>query len=176
MIIAYNGWEPAIAEDAFIAPNATIVGNVEVQSGVSVLFGAVLRGDHGRVVVGEGSNVQDNAVLHAPGGGLTLIGKNVVIGHGAMVEGCQIGDRAVIGMNAVVLKNAVVGEWTMLAAGSVVPEGQEIPARVMAAGVPAQVKKELGDETQAWMEVAAEAYHEFRDSYRAMGLDARETT
>src|SRR5439155_26124247 len=103
----------------------------------SVWFGAVLRGDFERIVIGEGSCIQDNAVIHAAEGLPTIIGANVTVGHGAMLEGCVVEDGAVISMGAIVLQRARVRSGALVAAGSVVREGQEIPAGVVAAGVPA---------------------------------------
>jgi carbonic anhydrase/acetyltransferase-like protein (isoleucine patch superfamily) len=166
VIIEYKGHKPVIAPGAFVAPNATLIGKVEIKAGASVWFGAVLRGDHGRIVVDEGSSVQDNVVLHAPEDGLTHIGKNVVVGHGSVLEGCRIGDGAVIGMNTTVLVGAVIGEQAMLAAGSVATDGTEIPPRTLAAGVPAKVKKELDGKALRWIEYGAQAYHKFAEEYQ----------
>lgn len=168
MILEYKGHKPQIAPDVFIAPNATIIGKVEIQAGANVWFGAVLRGDHGRIVIGAGTSVQDNSVIHAPLGGQTIVGQNVIIGHGSVLEGCTIGDGVVVGMSSTVLHNVTVGEMTMLAAGTVVPDGMQIPARVLAAGVPAKVKKELEGKTLGWVEHGAAAYHELAADYLAM--------
>ena len=167
MIIPYKGRTPKIAPDAFIAPTAVIIGNVEIGEGASVWYGAVLRGDHGRIVIGRGSNVQDNATLHAPEDGATLIKENVTIGHGAVLEGCVVESGALIGMNAVVLHNAAIGEQAMIAAGSVVTEGLAIPPRTLAAGVPAKVKKELDGSSAQWVSRAAAKYRELAKDHRA---------
>jgi carbonic anhydrase/acetyltransferase-like protein (isoleucine patch superfamily) len=126
----------------------------------------VLRADHGRIVIGRGSNVQDNATLHVPENGTTIIKDNVTIGHGAVLEGCVIENGALIGMNAVVLQNATVGEQAILAAGSVATEGMRIPPRMLAAGVPARVKKELQGSSAHWISMAAATYRELAVQHR----------
>ncbi len=166
MLIPYKGHTPNIAPNAFIAPTAVIIGNVEIGEGASVWYGAVLRGDHGRIVIGRGSNVQDNATLHVPENGTTLIQENVTIGHGAVLEGCVVENGALIGMNAVILQNATIGEQAMIAAGSVVKEGTLIPPRTLAAGVPAKVMKELDGRSAQWVSVAAARYRELAQDHR----------
>jgi carbonic anhydrase/acetyltransferase-like protein (isoleucine patch superfamily) len=166
MIIPFNGCTPQIAPNAFIAPTAVLIGDVEIGEGASIWYGAVLRGDHGRIVIGRGSNVQDNATLHVPENGTTVIKDNVTIGHGAVLEGCVVESGALIGMNAVVLQNATVGEQALLAAGSVVTEGMTIPPRTLAAGVPARVKKELVGNSADWIRMASSTYRELASRHR----------
>ncbi len=173
MLIEYEGKRPQIAENVFIAPTAVLIGDVRVEAGASIWFGAVIRADHGTIVIGAGSSIQDNATLHVPEGSFTIVGENVTVGHGAALEGCRIGARSVVGMNAVVLQGAEVGEEVMIAAGSVVGQGAHIPARTLAAGVPATVKKELGGQALDWVATAAEAYHHLRSQYLAQGIDRR---
>lgn len=164
-ILAFEGKEPRVADDAFIAPTAVLIGDVVVEEGASVWFGAVLRGDFNRIVVGAGSTVQDNSVLHTAEDLPTVIGSNVTVGHLSMLEGCTVEDGALIGMGSIVLNRARVGRRAMLAAGSVVREGGEIPPEVLAAGVPAQVKKELGGSSSEWVEMAAREYQALRLKY-----------
>jgi carbonic anhydrase/acetyltransferase-like protein (isoleucine patch superfamily) len=166
MIIPYHGRAPKIAPDAFVAPTAVLIGDVEIGEGASIWYGAVLRGDDGRIVIGRGSNVQDNATLHAPKNGVTLIKDHVTIGHGAVLEGCNVESGAVIGTNAVVLHNVTIGEQAMLAAGSVATEGMTIPPRALAAGVPAKVKKELDGSAAHWVSMAAAHYRELASRHR----------
>jgi carbonic anhydrase/acetyltransferase-like protein (isoleucine patch superfamily) len=172
---AFEGREPQIAESAFVAPTATLIGEVVLESEASVWFGAVLRADFDRIVVGAGSCVQDNAVLHAAKGLPTSLGANVTIGHAAMLEGCIVEDGALISMGAIVLQGARVGAGALVAAGSVVREGQEIPAGVVAAGVPAVVKKAVDGSSRRWLETAAAEYRELRRRYLEE-LTAREET
>jgi carbonic anhydrase/acetyltransferase-like protein (isoleucine patch superfamily) len=165
MIIPHRGKTPAIAPDAFIAPTAVLIGDVEIGAGASIWFGAVLRGDHGRIVIGPGSNVQDNATLHAPEDGATIIEKNVTVGHGAVLEGCLVKHEALIGMNAVIVHGATIGEQAMVAAGSVVVEGMRVPPRTLAAGVPAKTKKVLDGSLLQWVEGSAAVYRHLAREY-----------
>jgi carbonic anhydrase/acetyltransferase-like protein (isoleucine patch superfamily) len=166
MIIPFHGQAPRVAPDAFIAPTAVVIGNVEIGAGASVWFGAVLRGDHGRIVVGAGSNVQDNATLHAPEGGETVLEDEVSVGHGAVLEGCVVRRGALIGINAVVLHGVTIGERAMVAAGAVVPEGMAVPPETLAAGVPARVKKALDGSALGWVNRAAGVYRELAQEFR----------
>jgi carbonic anhydrase/acetyltransferase-like protein (isoleucine patch superfamily) len=165
VIIALDGKTPQVAPDAYIAPTAVLIGDVTVHAGASVWFGAVLRGDNDAIVIGKGSNVQDNCVIHCATELPTVVGENVTVGHMAMLEGCEIGDGALIGMGAIVLQRAKVGAASLVAAGAVVGEGVEIPAGVLAAGVPARVKKELAGSSQQWVETAALEYQAKRLRY-----------
>ena len=164
-IYAFGGREPQIAGDAFVAPTATIIGAVELGSETSVWFGAVLRGDFDRITVGAGSCIQDNAVVHAAEGLPTVIGNDVTVGHAAMLEGCVVEDGALISMGAIVLQRARVGAGALVAAGSVVREGQAIPPGVVAAGVPAVVKKDVDGSSRRWLESAAREYRDLRRRY-----------
>src|SRR3954449_7993700 len=136
MIIELDGKTPQVAEDAFVAPTAVLIGDVTVGAGASIWFGAVLRGDNSAIVIGEGSNVQDNCVIHCADQLPTIVGANVTVGHMAMLEGCVIGDGALIGVGSHLLQHAAVGAHALVAAGAVVGEGSEIPGGVLVAGVP----------------------------------------
>ncbi|HEY3229861.1 MAG TPA: gamma carbonic anhydrase family protein [Roseiflexaceae bacterium] len=171
LLIEYHGKRPRVAEDAFLAPTAVLVGDVTVEAGASIWFGAVLRGDFGPIVVGAGANIQDNAVIHVGVDWPTTIGANVTVGHCAVLEGCTIGDGAIIGMNATVLPRAVIGSEAVVAAGSVVAEGMQVPARTLAAGAPARIKKELAGSSLKWVRMAAGDYREKAREYRAIGVD-----
>jgi carbonic anhydrase/acetyltransferase-like protein (isoleucine patch superfamily) len=174
-VYVFEGKEPRIAEDAFVAPNATVIGDVVLEAESSVWFGAVLRGDFDRIVVGEGSCVQDNAVIHTAAGRPTIVGANVTVGHAALLEGCVVEDGAVIAMGAIVLQGARVGAGALVAAGSVVREGQEIPPRSLAAGVPAVVKREVDGSSRRWVDTAAAEYRQLRRRYLE-DLTVREET
>ena len=164
-LIELDGVAPRIADDAFIAETAVLIGDVVVEPAASVWFGAVLRGDNSRIRVGAGSCVQDNCVIHCAKDLPTVIGANVTVGHMAMLEGCVIEDGALIGMGAIVLQRARVGARALVAAGAVVGEGVEIPAGMLAAGVPATVKKALAGSSQRWVETAALEYQRKRLRY-----------
>ena len=163
--LSFDGKEPQVAPDAFVAPTAVLIGNVVVEEGASVWFGAVLRADFNKIVVGAGSSVQDNCVLHTNEDLPTLIGSNVTVGHLSLLEGCVIEEGAIIGMGSIVLNRARVGQRAMLAAGSVVSEDGEIPPEVLAAGAPAEVKQELDGSSLKWVEVAAREYQTLRLRY-----------
>lgn len=163
--LPFDGKEPQAAPDAFVAPTAVLIGDVVVEEGASVWFGAVLRGDFDRIVVGAGSSVQDNCVVHTNEDLPTIIGQNVTVGHLSLLEGCVIEDGTIIGMGSIVLNRARVGGRAMLAAGSVVTEDGEIPPEVLAAGAPAEAKKELDGSSSKWIEGAAREYQALRLRY-----------
>lgn len=172
MILPWNGIHPRIHPTAFVAPNATVIGNVTVEAEASVWFGAVIRGDEPEheIRVGARTSVQDNVVLHVSRQGPTLIGEDVTVGHGAVLESCTVGRGALIGMNAVVLQTAEVGEQALVAAGAVVGAGARIPPRTLAAGTPARVKKELEGESLRWVSTSAEHYVALSRDYLAQGI------
>ncbi|TKR56506.1 gamma carbonic anhydrase family protein [Allopusillimonas ginsengisoli] len=137
---------PKIHDSAFIANEATIIGKVELHAGTSVWPGAVIRGDNEPIVLGEGSNVQEGAVLHTDPGCPLNIGKNVTIGHQAMLHGCTIEDGSLIGIQAVVLNRAVIGRNCLVGAGALVTEGKVFPERSLIVGAPAKAIRTLTDE------------------------------
>ena len=146
IIREFHGHTPQIHPEAFVAENAVLIGDVTVEKGCSVWYGAVLRGDWSSIRVGEGSNVQDNAVLHTERDAPLRIGKNVTIGHGALVHCAEVGDDTLIGMGAILLDGARIGRGCVVGAGAVVKEHAEIPDGTMAVGVPAKaVKAVVGD-------------------------------
>lgn len=172
VILPYAGVVPRIHPSAFIAPNATVIGNVTIGAEASVWFGAVIRGDQPEheIVVGARTSIQDNVVLHVSAQGATVIGAGVTVGHGAILESCVVGDGALIGMNAVVLQRATVGAAALIAAGAVVGAGARVPGGVLAAGTPARVKKELDGESLRWVTTSAAHYVELSRSYLAQGI------
>lgn len=171
-ILSYAGITPQIHPTAFIAPTATIIGNVVIGEEASVWFGATIRGDEPEhtIVIGARTSIQDNCVVHVSARGPTVVGAEVTVGHGAVLESCTIGRGALIGMNAVVLQEAEVGEEALIAAGSVVAAGAEIPPRTLAAGTPARVKKELEGESLRWVTHSAAHYVELSRQYLAEGI------
>jgi carbonic anhydrase/acetyltransferase-like protein (isoleucine patch superfamily) len=162
-----EGKRPQVHPDAFIAPTAVLIGDVVVEAGASVWFGAVLRGDEAQIKVGEGSNVQDNAVIHCATNLPTIIHRNVTVGHSALLEGCVVEDGSLVGMGAIMLQRSRLGAGSMLAAGSVLGEGKQIPPGVLAAGVPATVKKSLEGSSDNWVGMAAKKYQGRAVDYRA---------
>jgi len=168
----FAGIHPRIDPSAFIAPGATVIGNVTIGPEASVWFGAVIRGDDTEfeISIGARTSIQDNCVIHVSKQGATVIGEGVTIGHGAILESCVVGDGALIGMNAVVLQEARVGAGALIAAGAVVGGGVEIPPRTLAAGTPAVVKKELQGESLRWVTTSADHYVQLSRDYLLQGL------
>jgi carbonic anhydrase/acetyltransferase-like protein (isoleucine patch superfamily) len=158
MILPFAGRSPRIAASVFVAPTATIIGDVTIGEQSSIWFGAVLRGDSGRIEIGARTSVQDNAVVHTSEHKPTVIGDDVTVGHGAVLEGCTVERGALVGMNAVVLHDVVIGEESLIGAGSVVTDGTKIPPRSVAAGAPCQVRKPLQGVAAQWIARAVPAY------------------
>ncbi len=143
-----------VMNGAYVAPNATVVGDVTLGQNVSVWYGAVLRGDSGAIAVGEGTNIQEHCVLHEK----TVIGKQCTIGHGAIVHGCTVGDRCLIGMGAIILDGAVLGDDCIVGAGALVTGKTDAPAGSLLLGNPAKVIKEVTAEQKAANLESAEHY------------------
>jgi len=143
MILTYKGKRPKIGKNVFIAPTATIVGDVEIEDGVSIWYGTVVRGDAAYIRIGANTNIQDNCTVHADIGGPTLIGAGVTVGHNAVVHGCTIEDRCLIGIGSIVLGKAIVKTGTVVAAGSLIRRGQVVGPGQLWAGCPAVVKRAL---------------------------------
>ncbi len=167
LIKTLKGIAPTIAEDVFLAETATVIGDVEIGSGSSVWYGAVLRGDVHSIRVGQRTNIQDLAMVHctyeySP----TEIGDDVTVGHGAVVHGCQVKDRCLIGMNAVVLDKAVVGPNTVVAAGAVVLEGMVLESGFLYGGIPAKKLKALTPAQIEMLKKSAQAYQMYSEWYR----------
>ena len=165
MIIEYKGKRPQIHSTAYIAPTATIIGDVVIEAEASVWFGAVIRGDHGRIIIGARSSVQDNVVVHVNARCDTIVDADVTIGHGVVLEGCHLHHGVLVGMNATVLSGAVVEAGALVAAGAVVGENQHIPAGMLAAGVPARIKGALSEQTQQRLKEAPLSYVAYGRSY-----------
>lgn len=147
VILPVNGISPEIPEDCFVAPNATIVGDVKMGKECSIWFNAVVRGDVNSIQMGDRVNVQDGACIHCTYKKTkTVIGNNVSIGHNAIVHGCKVEDNVLIGMGAIVMDDANIGQNSIIAAGAVVLEGTEVPAGTIFAGVPAKKVKDISPE------------------------------
>ena len=172
MLLPFGGKVPRDEGAVFVAPNATVLGDVVLGLGSSVWYGAVLRGDDGTLTLGENTNVQDNAVLHCDPGGAVTLGKNVTVGHCALVHGCTVGDGSLIGMHATLLNHCVVGKNCIIGAGALVPEGMVIPDNSVAVGVPARVIKTIRDDQLAHNIENAEAYVEMGRQHAALVSDA----
>lgn len=166
-LIVHHGVRPAVHPSAWIADGAWLIGAVEVGEESSVWFNAVLRGDINAVRVGRRTNIQDGSVLHVTKEYPVVVGDEVTVGHMAMVHGCRIGARSLIGMNAVVLDNAEVGEQSLVAAGALVRENFRVPAGTLVAGVPARVVRDLTDEEKDGIVRSAANYVGYAASYRS---------
>jgi len=149
-VYAIDGIVPVVHPTAYVHPSAVLIGDVIVGPGCYVGPCASLRGDFGRLILEEGANVQDTCVMHGFPGTDTVVEQDGHIGHGAVLHGCRIGRNALVGMNAVIMDNAVIGESTIVAASAFVKAGAEIPPRVLVAGMPAKVIRELSDEEIRW--------------------------
>ncbi len=143
MIVRLQDWTPQVDPTCYVAPNATIIGQVMLARGVSIWFGAVVRGDMAPITIGEETNVQDLAMVHVDYDTPTVIGSRVVVGHRAIVHGATVGDDCIIGMGAILLNRSQVGSNCIVAAGSVVREDFVVPDGSLVAGVPAVVKRPL---------------------------------
>jgi carbonic anhydrase/acetyltransferase-like protein (isoleucine patch superfamily) len=167
IIRAHAGLRPTLGRDVFIADNASLVGAVEIGDEASIWYGAVLRGDVGRVVVGARTNIQDNATVHMTHQvSHALIGSDVIVGHNAVIHGAQVEDGALIGMSSVVLDNARVGAGSWVAAGSVVPPNFVVPPGTLVRGSPAKVVREVHAEEREWARQGVVRYLELARQHR----------
>jgi carbonic anhydrase/acetyltransferase-like protein (isoleucine patch superfamily) len=162
----FEGHQPAVSPAAWIAPTATLVGDVRVEDEASVWYGAVLRADFGPIIVRRGANVQDGSVLHGGPDG-TEVGPGATVGHLCVVHGARIGTEALIGNGATVLDGAVIGDRALIAAGATVPPGMQVPAGMLAAGVPARVVSELTDGAKMWVENNPSVYRDLAKRHAA---------
>ncbi|MBN2540848.1 MAG: gamma carbonic anhydrase family protein [Bacilli bacterium] len=161
----YKNIKPIISKDAIILPSGVVVGEVTIEALASVWFNATVRGDMARITIGEGTNIQDNAVVHTDTNLPTHIGKYVTVGHSAIIHAATVGDHALIGMGSVILNKAVVGEYAMVAAGTLVPPGKVIPPRTLVMGNPMRIVRELTDQEIEANHHNAMVYIELSGSY-----------
>lgn len=153
------GVRPTIAPDVFIAPNASVIGDVVIGDSSSIWFGVVLRGDVFPIRIGARTNIQDNSVVHVTGGKtMTTVGDDVTVGHSAIVHGCKVGNRCLIGMGSIVLDGAVIEDECFIAAGSLVPPGMHVPSRSMVMGKPGKVVRALRPEELEAISFASRDY------------------
>ena len=155
----FEGLRPVVDPTAFVHPTATLIGDVIVGPGCLVGPGASLRGDIGRLIMHEGSNVQDNCTLHCFPGKDVIIDEDGHVGHGAVLHGCRVGRNALVGMNSVIMDDAEIGEESFVAAMAFVKAGTVVPPRTLVGGVPAKVLRELRDEEIAWKSEGTAVYH-----------------
>ncbi|MFE0416046.1 gamma carbonic anhydrase family protein [Streptomyces tendae] len=169
LITGIGGKEPKVDAESFVAPTASVVGDVTLHAGASVWYGAVLRGDVERISVGASSNVQDNCTLHADPGFPVTVGERVSIGHNAVVHGATVEDDCLIGMGATVLNGAVIGAGSLVAAQALVPQGMRVPPGSLVAGVPAKVKRELTAEERQGVTLNGTMYAALAGEHARLG-------
>ncbi len=157
-IITIDSHTPQVGQDVFTAPTATLSGDVVMGDRSSAFYGVSVRGDSAPIRVGEGSNLQDNVVLHADTGYPCTVGEGVSVGHSAVVHGATVGDGCLVGMSATIMNGSDIGEQSLVAAGALVLEGTQVPPRSLVAGVPAKVRRELTDEEVAGLKKNADTY------------------
>lgn len=166
MIYSLDGVSPVVSEESWISPTAVLVGDVLVEGACSVWFGAVLRGDNERITVGQGSNIQENCVLHTDMGFPLIIGAGCTIGHKAMLHGCVIGDNTLIGMGANVLNGAKIGKNCLIGAGALITEGKEIADGSLVVGSPGKVVRQLDEAAIFGLRASAAHYQENMRRFR----------
>lgn len=166
LIITIGGATPQVADTAWVAPNATLIGRVTLHAESSVFYGTVLRADVDSITLGERSNLQDNVTVHCDESVPTTIGSGVSVGHAAMLHGCTIEDDCLIGMSATVLNHAVIGAGSLVAAGAVVLEGTIVPPGSLVAGVPAKVRRELTAEEREGLRENGVRYVGYKELHR----------
>lgn len=166
MIREFEGKKPSIADSAYVDEEALVIGEVEIDAETSVWPGVVIRADGGPISIGEGTSIQDNAVIHVSPGGEVNIGDECTVGHGAVIHGKKVGDRVLVGMNATVLQRAEIGDESIIAANSLVREGMKAPERSFIAGTPGEIKKEISDDQVKVIKMASEHYVHLSKEHR----------
>jgi carbonic anhydrase/acetyltransferase-like protein (isoleucine patch superfamily) len=168
LIRAFRGKAPQIDPTAFVADNATIIGDVTIGARSSVWFGTVLRGDVFHIRIGEDTSIQDNSVIHVTHDQYaTTVGNKVTVGHSVTLHGCTVGDQCIVGMGAIILDQAVIGDRCIVGAGALVTPGTKIPPGSLAVGSPDRVKRPLSEEELVWLEASALHYVELIKAYAA---------
>jgi len=166
-LFAFDGREPIVSPQAWIAPTATLIGDVRVEAEASIWYGAVLRADFGPIIVRRGANVQDGSILHGGDDPVTEIGEGATIGHLCVVHGAVIHAEALVGNGATVLDEVIIGRRALVAAGCTVPPGMKIPDGMLAAGVPARIVGEVTGGAKQWVETNPETYRELARRHAA---------
>lgn len=159
---------PQLAPSVWLAPNATVIGDVRLAANVSIWWNAVLRGDNDPITIDENTNIQDGAVLHTDEGVPLTLGRDITVGHMVMLHGCTIGDGSLIGIGSIILNGAVIGKNCLIGAGTLIPEGKAIPDRSLVVGSPGRVVRELPDAQLARLAYSAVHYVENAQRYRQL--------
>lgn len=171
MIFTFDGRTPVIGPDTYISPTAQVIGDVRIGAGCYIGHGAILRGDYGTIIVGDHTAVEEGVIIHAAPGTVDELGKNVTLGHGAIIHGAKIGDGCLIGMGAVVSLSAVIGENTIVAEGCVVAQGKEIPGGVLVGGIPAKVLRPVTEKDLQGRKDSVELYVNLARKYLTLGME-----
>lgn len=166
-VYEWNGKTPRVHESAWIADSAEVIGDVTIGPGASVWFGSVVRGDVERIVIGEGSNIQELSVLHADPGKPLVVGSHVTVGHKAMLHGCVVGDESLIGIGAIVLNGALIGRHCLVGAGALVTEGKTFADGSLIVGAPARAARPLAPEQIDGLRASARRYADRARLFRA---------
>lgn len=171
MLYKFDGKQPVVGKDSYVSDSARVIGDVVIGDNCYIGHGAIVRGDYGRIEIGDGTAVEENAVIHAPPGETNTIGEKVTIGHGAIVHGRLIGDNAVIGMGAVLSIWSEIGVWAIIAEGSIIKMRQKIPAQVVAAGNPARVARAITEKDRELWNWGKQVYIDLAKKYLDAGLE-----
>lgn len=166
MIMDFEGINPKINENTYISDSVDIIGNIEVYENANIWFGTRLRGDMNKIVIGTNTNIQENSVVHVDINSPCIIGKDVTIGHGAIIHGCTISDNVLVGMGSIILNNAKIGKNTIIGAGSLVTQGKIFPGGVLILGNPAKVVRELTDDEIKSIKSSADNYVNLSKRYK----------
>ena len=174
MLYKFDGKQPLVGANAYIAPSAIVIGDVEIGDNCYIGHGAIIRGDYGRIEIATGTAVEEAVLIHAPPKAIYLIGSRVTIGHGAICHGRQIGNEAVIGMGAILSINSSVGTGTIIAEGSIVKANDNIPEKVVAAGNPAAIIREVREKDIELWNWGKQLYIDLAKKYLDIGMEAIE--
>jgi carbonic anhydrase/acetyltransferase-like protein (isoleucine patch superfamily) len=165
MLMTYQGKHPLIGRNVYIAPTAVIIGDVTIGDDTSIWFNAVLRGDMEPLTIGARTSIQDNCTLHTDHGSPLRIGDGVTVGHNCVIHGCTVEDAVLVGMNSVVLNDALIGTGSILAAGCVIRQNQQVAPGSLMAGIPAKMKRRLSEKDQALIHRSIQEYQVLRQAY-----------
>ncbi len=169
-IITFKGIKPRLTSGCYVAPNAIVLGDVEMGKDSNIWFNCVVRGDIEKIVIGESTNIQDGCILHTSDGTPLTIGKEVTVGHGAIIHGCTIGDSCLVGMGSIVMDGAVIGKNSLIAAGSIVPPGKKYPDGSFIQGIPGRLKRELSKDEIENYSSHYKHYIKYKEDYKENGL------
>ena len=169
MIMKLNGKRPETEKASFIAENATIIGDVKLEEGTTVWYGAVIRGDGDSIRIGKNTNIQDNTVVHVDPDNPVVIGENVTIGHSCIIHGCTIGDNCLIGMGSIIMNGAKIGDNCLVGAGALITENKEFPSGSKIIGSPAKMKSEVTEKDLELIKYSADYYMKDAEMYSTKG-------